>query len=126
VGVLALLVGGYDAVHGVLVVLQGGGSSKVAEGAFDLALGVLALAIGRSALRMTRWAWAAFMTWAVIGLMHQLLRHFFYTDPDYLAMALDTAAVLALTPLDVQAAFGVRPLRDAVLDREARNLVDGV
>ena len=112
VGMLALVVGAYHVVDGVVVVVNGGDASKLAEGAFDLALGVFALAIGGGALRMRRWAWAAFMTWAVVGLTHQLLRHFFYDHPNYLAMAFDTVAVLALTPLDVQIAFGVRPPRN--------------
>jgi hypothetical protein len=105
--------------------VNGGDASRISEGAFDLALGVFALAIGRGALRMTPWAWAAFMTWAVIGLTHQLLRHFFYTDANYLSMALETVAVLALTPLDVQVAFGVRHPRNLILDRAARNHSDG-
>jgi hypothetical protein len=125
VGVLALVVGVYQAGDGVFVVVNGGDSSKLAEGAFDLTLGVLAIAIGFGALRMRRWAWATFMTWAVIGLTHQLLRHFFYDDPNYLAMALDTVVVLALTPLDVQVAFGVRRSRNLVPERAARNALDG-
>ena len=124
VGVLALIVGAYHTGHAVAVLVDGGSSSTLAEGAFDLGLGVLAIAIGVGALRMRRWAWAAFMTWAVIGLTHQLLRHFFYDNPDYLAMALDTVAVLALTPLDVQVAFGVRPPRTLVLERGTRNPSD--
>ena len=48
------------------------------------------------------------MTWAVIGLTHQLLRHFFYGDASYPMLAVDTLVVLALTPLDIQVAFGVR------------------
>jgi hypothetical protein len=125
VGVLALVVGVYGVVDGVFVVVNGGNASKLAEGAFDLALGLVAIAIGIGALRMRRWAWAAFMTWAVVGLTHQLLRHFFYDDPNYLAMALDTVAVLALTPLDVQVAFGVHRPRNLVLERATRNPVDG-
>jgi hypothetical protein len=124
VGALALIVGTYHAVDGVVVLVNGGDASRLAEGAFDLALGVLALCIGRGALRMHRWAWAAFMTWAVIGLTHQLVRHFFYDDANYLAMALDTVAVLVLTPLDVQIAFAVRPPRNLHLDHAARNPID--
>jgi hypothetical protein len=124
VGVLALLIGTYHVVAGVLALVHGGDASRLSEGAFDLALGVFAVAIGRGALRMTSWAWAAFMTWAGIGLTHQLLRHFFYTDANYLAMALETVAVLALTPLDVQIAFGVRHQRNLILDRAARNPID--
>ena len=125
VGVLALVVGTYHAVDGIFVVMNGGNASKLAEASFDLALGVVAIAIGGGALRMRLWAWAAFMTWAVIGLTHQLLRHFFYDDPNYLAMALDTVAVLALTPLDIQIAFGVRLPRNLVLEHATRNPIDG-
>ena len=121
VAVLALIVGGYHVAHGVIVLVDGGDSSRLSEGAFDLLLGALAIAIGFAALRMRRWAWVAFMTWALVGLVHQLLRHFFYDHPDYLAMALDTAAVLVLTPLDVQIAFGVRPPRHVALERTSRN-----
>jgi hypothetical protein len=124
VAALALIVGAYHAGHGIAVLVDGGTASKLAEGSFDLALGGLAVAIGVGVLRMRRWAWAAFMTWAVVGLTHQLLRHFFYDNPDYLAMALDTVAVLALTPLDVQVAFGVRPPRTIVLERATRNPSD--
>ena len=80
---------------------------------------MLALAIGRGAFRMARWSWAAFMTWAVIGLTHQLLRHFFYTDANYVVMAVDAVSVLALTPLDIQIAFGVRPQPKLLLDGES-------
>ena len=125
VAVLAFVVGIYHVVYGVVVLVNGGDSSRLAEGAFDLVLGVFAVAIGRGALRMTRWAWAAFMAWAVIGLTHQLLRHFFYADTNYLAMALDTVAVMALTPLDVQVDFGVRHPRHPILERAARTPVDG-
>ncbi len=121
VGVLALVGGANHAVDGVFVVVSGGDSSKLTEGGFDLALGAVAIAIGLGALRMRRWAWAAFMTWAVIGLTHQLLRHLFYDDPNYLAMALDVVSVLALTPLDVQVAFGVRHPPNLILERATRN-----
>ena len=121
VGLLGLIVGGYHVAHGIGVLVDGGDSSKLAEGAADVALGGLAIAIGLAALRMRRWAWVGFMTLALVGLVHQLLRHFFYDNPNYLAMALDTVAVLALTPLDVQIAFGVRPSRNVVLEPAARN-----
>jgi hypothetical protein len=125
VGVLALAVGAYDAIDGVVVLVNGGDGSKLSEGAFELALGLLAIAIARGVFRIRRWAWAALMTWAVIGLTHQLLRHFFYSDPNYAAMGLNTLVVLALTPLDVQIAFGVRPHRSVLLDRPAQNPVLG-
>jgi hypothetical protein len=125
VGLLALVVGASEAADGVFGVVNGGNASKLSEGAFDLTLGLVAIAIGIGALRMRRWAWAAFMTWAVVGLTHQLLRHFFYDDPNYLAMALDTVAVMALTSLDVQVAVGVRHPRNLVLERATRNPIDG-
>jgi hypothetical protein len=121
VALLALVVGAYHVVHGVVVLSGGDDASGLAEAALDLVLGLVAVAIGGAALRMRRWAWIAFMTWALIGLTHQLLRHFFYDHPDYLAMALDTVAVLALTPLDVQIAFGVRPPRNVALGTAPRN-----
>jgi hypothetical protein len=117
VGLLALVVGAYHAADGINVLLGGGDANHLAGGALDVALGVLAIAIAVGAWRMRRWAWAAFMTWAVVSLLHQLLRHFFYTDPSYVAMALDIVAVLVLTPLDVQIAFGVRPSRNVVIDQ---------
>ncbi len=120
VGLLALVAGAYYAVDGAFVLVNGGDTSKLAGGAFEIALAVFVVCIAAGALRMRRWAWAAFMTWAVIGLTHQLLRHFVYDDPNYLAMAFNTVAVLALTPLDVQVAFGVRPPRNARLDHAVR------
>ena len=124
VGALALVVGAYDVVDGVVVLVHGGDANRLAAGAFHVALGVLAIAIGISALRMKRWAWAAFMTLAVVGLTQELLRHFFYGNPDYLVMALVTVTVFVLTPLDIQIAFGVRPLRNVILADVARNPVD--
>jgi hypothetical protein len=95
-------------VGGGVTVVEGGSASKLAEGVFDVAFGVLALAIGRGALRMAPWAWTLLMTWAVIGLTHQLLRHFFYGGERYGMLAVDTVVVFALTPLEIQVAFGVR------------------
>ena len=62
VGLLALVAGVYHLVGGGLTVADGGDASKLAEGAFDIAFGVLALVIGRGAFRMARWSWATFMT----------------------------------------------------------------
>jgi hypothetical protein len=116
VALLGLALGGYHVAHAILVLIDREDSSTVAEGVLDLALGVLAIAISFAALRMRRWAWVAFMTWALVGLVHQLLRYFFYDHPDSVAMALDAFAVLVLTPLDVQIAFGVRPSRSVALE----------
>jgi hypothetical protein len=124
VGMLGLGVGAYLVVAGLLVILDGDDGSGVSAGAFDVALGVLAILIGVGVLRMRRWAWETFMVWAVIGLTHQLVRHFFYDKPNYLGMALNAVVVLALTPLDVQIAFGVRPPRNVRLDRPSRNPLD--
>jgi hypothetical protein len=120
VGVLALGAGLYHLAGGGTTVAHGGNPSRLAEGAFDIAFGVLALLIGRGVFRMAPWAWAAFMTWSVIGLTHQLLRHFFYDDTSYPIMAVDTLVVLALTPLDVQVAFGVRRRPTITIDGGAR------
>jgi len=122
VSVVALLVGGYHIAHGVHSLVRGGSPSFVAEGVVDLALSGFAIAIGIAALRMRRWSWVALMSWALVGLVHQLLRRFFYDDPDYVTMALDTLVVLLLTPLDVQIAFGARPPRNVSL--EARRPVE--
>jgi uncharacterized membrane protein HdeD (DUF308 family) len=116
VGLLALAVGGYHVAHAIAVLIDREDSSTIAEGALDLVLGLLAIAIALAALRMRRWAWVAFMTWALIGLVHQLLRYFFYDHPDDVAMALDAFVVLVLTPLDVQIAFGIRPPRNVPLE----------
>jgi hypothetical protein len=116
IALLALVVGAYHAGEGIDALLGGGDANELTRGAVDVALGVLAIAIAFGAWRMRRWAWAAFMTWAVVSLLHQLLRHFFYGDPSNLSMTLDVVAVLVLTPLDVQIAFGVRPSRNVVLD----------
>ena len=121
VAVLALIVGGYHVAHGVYVLVDGGSSSKLAEAAADLVVGALAIGIGVAALRMRKWSWVALMTVTLIGLVHQLLRRFFYDDPHYLAMALDTVVVLMLTPLDVQIAFGVRPPRNVSLEPASRH-----
>jgi hypothetical protein len=119
--VLALAVGAYHLFHGISAMLEHEGSSSVAEGAVDAALGVLTFGIAVAIFRVRHWGWVAFMTWALIGLTHQLLRHFFYNDPDYLSMALDTLVVFALTPLDVQLAFGIRPQPLVVLEHAERD-----
>jgi hypothetical protein len=116
---LAFAAGLYHLVGGAITVADGGSASRLAEGVFDLAFGVLALLIGRGVLRMAPWAWTALMTWAAVGLTHELLRHFFYGDESYGVLAVDTVVVLALTPLDVQVAFGVR--RRPTLDLGARD-----
>jgi hypothetical protein len=124
VGLLAFPVGIYNVVDGVLVLAGGGTRDRLAAGALTLALGVLAILIGLGALGMRRWAWAALMTWAVIGLTHQILRDLFFNDTSYVAMALYVIAVLALSPRDTQIAFGVRPPRNVELRAHTRNPID--
>jgi len=116
VAVLTLVVGAYGIGHAMLTFVRGGSASVLSEGSVDLVLSAAGIAIGVAALRMRRWSWVALMTWALVGLVHQLLRRFFYDNPDYLSMALDTVVVLVLTPLDVQIAFGARPPRNVTLE----------
>jgi hypothetical protein len=123
VALLAVAVAIYSLVYGVLAV-QGGEDDRLADGIFHLALGVGALAAGAGAFRLRPWAWAAFMTWAVIGLTHQILRYFFFGDPNYVDMAANTFAVLALSPLEVQIAFGLRYTENVQLARPTRNPLD--
>jgi hypothetical protein len=105
---LALAVGAYDVGRGVLDVVDASDSSAFLAGATLVALGAAAILCGVGALNLRRWAWAALMSWAVIGLMDQLLREFFFDHPDHLALALDAFVVFALTPLGVQLSFGTR------------------
>jgi hypothetical protein len=123
VALLALGAAAYSVVQGVLAVQDGDGE-RVAEGVFHLALaaGVLVAAIG--AFRLQPWGWALFMTWAVIGLTHQILRYLFFDDPDYVDMAVNTFIVLALSPLDVQIAFRLRHTENVELARTTRNPID--
>jgi hypothetical protein len=105
---VAVLVGAYDVAGGIRDVVDRTDSSGLAAGITLIVLGAAAILLGIGALRMRRWAWAALMTWAVVGLLNQLVRQFFFDHPDYLAMALDVFMVLTLTPLPVQLAFGIR------------------
>ena len=123
VAALAAGVALYSLVYGVLAV-RAGEDDRLADGIFHLALGVGALVAGLGALRLHRWAWAAFMTWAVIGLTHQIMRYLFFGDPNYADMAINTFAVLVLSPLDVQVAFGLRHTENVQLARPTRNPLD--
>lgn len=113
----------YSLPAGVLA-LEEGGDDRLADGIFHLAFGVGVLVAGVGAFRLRSWAWAAFMTWAVIGLTHQILRYLFFGDPSYADMAINTFAVLALSPLEVQVAFGLRHTRNVELTRQTRNPLD--
>jgi hypothetical protein len=123
VALLAAAVAIYSLVYGVLAV-QSGEADRLADGIFHLALGLGALGAGAGAFRLRPWAWAAFMTWAVIGLTHQILRYLIFGDPNYADMAANTFAVLALSPLDVQIAFGLRYTENVQLTRATRNPLD--
>ncbi|GEM_PF-5769371 len=120
---LAAGVGLYSLTVGVLAV-QTGQDDRLVDGIFHLAFGLGTLAAGVGAFRLRSWAWAAFMTWAVIGLTHQILRYLFLGDPNYVDMAINTFAVLAMSPLEVQVAFGLRHTQNVHLARPTRNPLD--
>jgi hypothetical protein len=123
VAVVAVGVAIYSLVYGVLAV-RTGEEDRLPDAIYHLALGVGALAAAFGALRLHRWAWAVFMSWAVIGLTHQILRYIFFEDPNFADMAINTLAVLALSPLEVQVAFGLTHTRNAQLARPTRNPLD--
>jgi len=96
-------------VLGVLTLVEAEGEREaLVEGAVELGSAVLAFAVCVGAMRVKRWAWVVFMSWAVVGLTLQLLRVFFFDDPVHWRLAFITVAVFLLTPLDMQIAFGVR------------------
>jgi hypothetical protein len=123
VAVLAVGVAVYSVVFGILD-LSSGEDDRLAYGIFHLVFAVGALAAGVGAFLLRPWAWAAFMSWAVIGLAHQVLRYLFFEDTNYVDMAINTFAVLALSPLEVQVAFGLRHTRNVQLARPTRNPLD--
>lgn len=124
VAVLALGIAIYSVAYGVLAIQDDGGTERTADGIFHLALGAGALAAAVGAFRLDAWGWTALMTWAVIALMHQILRYLFFDDPNYADMAVSTFAVLALSPLDVQIAFGLRYTENVQLGQPTRNPID--
>ena len=106
---LTLVYAVFLTVLGVLTLVEAEGEREaLIEGAVELASAVLAFAVCVGAMRVKRWAWVVFMSWAVFGLTLQLLRVFFFDDPVHWRLALITVAVFLLTPLDMQIAFGVR------------------
>ena len=126
VAALALLFGGYLIVDGVLTLLDADrdDTGTIVDGSLAVLLGILALFVAVGALRMRPWAWKLFMTLAVFGLTVQILRHFSFGDPRYARMAVNAFAVFALTPSDVQVAFGIRPPPNADLAHPTRNPLD--
>ena len=123
VAVLALGIAIYSVAYGVIAIQDGGGE-RVADGIFHVVLGIGALAAAVGSFRLAAWGWTALMTWAVVALTHQLLRYLFFEDPNYADMAVSAFAVLALSPLDVQIAFGLRHTENVQLGRPTRNPVD--
>ncbi len=123
VAALALVVALYSLTYGILT-MAGLADESLVNGVFRIALGVGALTAAVGALRMRPWSWALFMTWNVIGLTHQVLRYLFFEDPNYVDMAINTFVVLALSPLEVQIAFGLRHTENVQLARSTRNPVD--
>ena len=125
VGVLALAVAVYYAFEGTRALWDGVDRDRLEDGVPLLVLAAAALSIGVGTLLMRSWAWAALMTWAAVGLTLQILKHFFFADePNYVAMAITTFMVFALTPFDVQVAFGVRPPANVRRQRPPRNPID--
>jgi hypothetical protein len=123
VALLALGVAAYSLAHGIVAV-RSGEHDRLADGIFHLVLGTGALIAGVGGFMLQGWAWAAFMTWAVVGLTHQILRVLFLGHPTYADMAINTFAVLALSPLEVQVAFGLRHTENVQLARPTRNPLD--
>ena len=106
---LTLVYGVSLAVAGVLTLVDAEGARKdLVDGAVELGSAALALTVCFGALRVRRWAWVLFMSWAVFGLTLQLLRAFFFDDPVYWRLAMLTVAVFLLTPPEMQIAFGIR------------------
>lgn len=123
VALLALALCVYSLTVGVLAVREGG-NEQIVNGAFHIGLGIGALSAAVGAFLMRSWGWAAFMIWAVVGLTNQILRYLFFEDPNYASMAINTFAVLALSPADVQIAFGVRHTGNVQPTRRTRKPVD--
>ena len=123
VAVLALGLAIYSVAYGVIAI-RDGEADRLADGIFHVVLGVGALAAAIGSFRLAAWGWTVLMTWAVVALTHQLLRYLFFDDPNYVDMAVSAFAVLALSPLDVQIAFGLRHTENVQLGRPTRNPID--
>ena len=123
VALLALGLAIYSVAYGVIAI-ESGESDRLPDAIFHLALGVAALTAAVGSFRLAPWGWTVLMTWAVVALTHQILRYLFFEDPNYVDMAVSAFAVLALSPLDVQIAFGLRHTENVQLGRPTRNPVD--
>jgi hypothetical protein len=122
VAAVAVGVAVYNVAYGVVTVE--GGDERLVEGIFHLVFGLGTLAAAIGAFWLQSWAWIAVMSWAVVGLTFQITRYFFFNDPNYAAMAVNAFAVLALSPLEVQVAFGLRHTQNVELARPTRNPID--
>ncbi len=107
VALLALGLAVYSVAFGV-VAIESGERDRLPDAIFHLVLGAGALAAAAGSFRLAPWGWTVLMSWAVVSLTHQILRYFFFGDPNFADMAVSTFAVLALSPVDVQIAFGLR------------------
>ena len=123
VAVLASAVVIYTVAYGVLAI-RSGDEDRLVDGIVHLVLGAAALVAAAGAFRLRPWGWTALMSWAVVGLTHQILRYLFFEDPNYADMAINAFVVLALSPVDVQIAFGLRHTQNVQLARRTRNPVD--
>jgi hypothetical protein len=123
VAVLALGLAIYSVAAGVIAI-QSGEDERLPDAIFHLVLGGGAFAAAVGSFRLAPWGWTTLMTWAVVALTHQILRYLFFDDPNYVDMAVSTFAVLALSPLDVQIAFGLRHTENVELGRATRNPID--
>jgi hypothetical protein len=123
VALLALGLATYSVAFAVIAIRSGEGD-RLPDAIFHLVLGGGALVAAVGSFRLAPWGWTALMTWAVVALTHQILRYLFFDDPNYVDMAVSTFAVLALSPLDVQIAFGLRLPESVQLTRPTRNPVD--
>ena len=113
----------YSLVNAGLAI-ESGEDDRVPDAVFNAVRGAGLLVVAFGAFRLRAWGWAAFMTWAVVGLTHQILRYLFFEDPNFADMAINAFAVLALSPIDVQIAFGLRHTENVQLARPTRNPVD--
>ena len=123
VGVLATVVAVYTVTYGVLA-LRSGDDDRLLDAVVHLLLGAGVLVGAVGAFRLRPWGWTALMTWGVVALTHHILRYLFFDDPNYADMAASTFVVLALSPVDVQIAFGLRHTENVQLARRTRNPVD--
>ncbi len=127
VAAVAFIFGVDLAVTGVVGLLGADGKqSEVVNGLVNLGSAGVAFLVALGAMRLRRWAWTLFMSWAVVALTLQLLRVLFYSDPHYARLVLGTVAVFLLTPLDTQIAFGVRSPGNVRIDSPSTSSLDGV